>query len=275
MKIATLLTEASKELKAVNRKRSTLEARLLLSHILQCRPEEVIQRDQENLSFQQEQSARQLVDRRLRYEPMAYILGRKEFFGLEYEVSRDVLIPRPETEALIEEVLRWTSSRNFTKGSVIDLGTGSGCLAITLARHLPPDFEIFAMDISSGALKMAKRNAEKNSVREIHWLKSDLRSEPFGSWTLVISNPPYIPTSELEDLQPDIRYYEPRQALDGGLEGLDYLEAIFQKWTDSLVDGGMLALETQGPKQVEALKELAAPKKGRFWSLGPHFFWMK
>lgn len=273
MKIAALLREATDQLKVVNQARAPLEARLILAHVLGCRPEEVVNRDLEELAFKQEKTVRAFVERRQKYEPLAYILGEKEFFGLPFEVSRDVLIPRPETEALLEEILRWIQSRNLTKGSTIDLGTGTGCLAISLARHLPQAFEIFGMDISPKALEVAKRNAARHQTSEIHWLKADMRDDPFGSWTLIVSNPPYIPAGEIEDLQPDIRYYEPRIALDGGKDGLDYLASILTTWAPTLAVPGLMALETHGRQQIEYLRTLVNEmKKGRSWSIGPHFF---
>lgn len=274
MRIAELLKEAIKELKPINSERAPLEARLIVAHILQCRPEEVIQRDTEEISFKLEQQARALIERRQRYEPIAYILGKKEFFGAEFEVSRDVLIPRPESEALLEEILRWRGSRNLNSGSIIDLGTGTGCLAISLARQLPHSFEIFGMDISPKALEIAQRNAAKHQLTEINWLKADLRDEPFGTWTIIVSNPPYIPTPELEDLQPDIRYYEPKLALDGGVDGLDYLKNLLKTWSTHLAVPGLLAMETHGPEQIKILRDYASEMlKGRAWSIGPHFFY--
>jgi release factor glutamine methyltransferase len=129
------------------------------------------------------------------------------------------------------------------------------------------------MDLSLKALEVAKRNALRHELNEINWLKGDLRKEPFGTWTVIVSNPPYIPTGELEDLQPDIRYYEPRLALDGGKEGLDYLIAILDEWSATLAVPGLLALETHGPKQVEKLRSHSLQlHAGRAWSIGPHFF---
>lgn len=274
MKIREWLTWATVELRQVNSERSGLEARLLLAHALGCSPQEVVPRDHEELPFSTEKKLRELVDRRQKYEPIAYILGKKEFFGIDFQVSRDVLIPRPESEALVEEVLRWTQSRKLERGNLIDLGTGSGCLVLSLARHLPSKFNFFAMDISESALSVARNNASLQEAPDIEWIRADFLKNSFGAWSIIVSNPPYIPSTELEDLQPDIRYYEPRVALDGGGDGMYFMKGIGDVWLRHLAVPGLLAIETHGKGQVEDLRSwFEARFKGRVWSIGPHFFY--
>jgi release factor glutamine methyltransferase len=164
-----------------------------------------------------------LIARRARREPISQILGVREFWGLEFEVTRDVLTPRPETEGLIEAV------REFAPDAtrIEDLGTGSGCVAIALATELPAA-RIVATDISERALAVARRNAERHGVeRRIAFVQGDLASIA-GSADVIVSNPPYIPAGQHGSLPPEVRDYEPPEALFGGADGLDAIRALIR-----------------------------------------------
>lgn len=198
-----------------------------------------------------------VLRRRMRGEPIQYILGKTEFMGLELKVNQDVFIPRPETEILAEKVI--TLARNLDPGamSILDIGTGSGCIAVSLARFIKNAI-ITAIDISSEALKTAEENARLNSVADkIKFIQSDLFASHelrFTAYDIIISNPPYIPSGEIKELQPEIQY-EPPMALNGGKDGLDFYRRIVDKAHYYLKDGGFLAME-MGFNQKDAIKNI-------------------
>jgi release factor glutamine methyltransferase len=222
-----------------------------------------------------------LVERRKRREPLQYILGSAEFCGLEFLVTPDVLIPRPETELLVEEAIkRFTvhGSRFTDNGSrftVLDLCTGSGCIAVTLAKQLK-DVKIYAVDISEKALRVAIENARRQGVEDrIDFIQGNL-FEPFSpspesspprgegrvrGFDLIVSNPPYIPSNELDILQPEVKDYEPREALDGGPDGLFNIKKIIEDAPGYLKAGGSLLLEI-GYGQKEGVFESAEERGG-------------
>jgi release factor glutamine methyltransferase len=179
-----------------------------------------------------------MVARRARREPLQHILGTQEFCGLEFQVSADVLIPRRDTETLVAEALtRMPSAR-----SVLDIGTGSGCIAVTLARQLP-DAHVSASDISAAALEVARRNASLNGVN-VEFLQGSLLEPVAGrSFDMIVSNPPYIPTSHIAGLEPEVRDGDPRGALDGGADGLDFYRALIPRAAVYLNPVGWLLLE--------------------------------
>jgi release factor glutamine methyltransferase len=197
-----------------------------------------------------------LVERRGRRIPLAYLLGTQPFMGLEIKVTTDALIPRPETEEMVAEAVRLLEDRAGKPLTILELGTGTGCVAVALASSLP-HATVYATDISDTALKLALENALAHHVeRRIRFVKEDL----FGSarlkgWAdLVISNPPYIPTAEIDRLEPEV-LREPRLALDGGKDGLLHLKAIIAAAPGYLKPGGLLVLEI-GSGQGQAVLKL-------------------
>lgn len=181
---------------------------------------------------------RGLVVRRGKREPLQHILGSQEFDGLSFEVSPAVLIPRHDTEVLIEEALR----RAPHAKTVLDIGTGSGCIAIALAHRLPRAV-VAAIDLSTDALVVARHNAESNGVAVEFLQGSFLQPVAGRTFDLIVSNPPYITSGDLADLQPEVRDFEPRLALDGGPDGLDAYRAIIAEAPDFLNPCGWLLLE--------------------------------
>ncbi|HKY72940.1 MAG TPA: peptide chain release factor N(5)-glutamine methyltransferase [Nitrospira sp.] len=187
----------------------------------------------------------EFVRRRAAREPLQYILGTQEFCGLEFEVNPTVLIPRPETEWLAQEVIRRLPQGEGA--TVVDVGTGSGCLAVTLARALPT-VAIVATDFSVQALETAKRNARRYGVDTgIRWLRGDLLAPlagvcAMGTVTAIVANPPYIAESEWSGLQPEVRY-EPRMALIAGTKGTEVHERLLEEAIPYLVTGGLLLVE--------------------------------
>jgi release factor glutamine methyltransferase len=186
------------------------------------------------------------VSRRTAREPLQYILGTQEFCGLEFEVNPAVLIPRPETELLVQEVIRRLPRGGHP--TIIDVGTGSGCLAVTLARTVP-SARVFATDISADALDTAKRNARRHGVDTmIRWLEGDLMAPLAevcgdGTVTAIVSNPPYVRESEWSRLQPEVGGYEPRTALVAGATGTELHERLLDQAVVYLAPGGVLAME--------------------------------
>ena len=183
-----------------------------------------------------------LIERRLAGEPIQYITGEAEFYGLPFHVNRDVLIPRPETEHLVETVMALAAE--FVRPKIVDVGTGSGAIAVALA-HALPFAEITATDISADAQAVAKANVARNGVADrVRFFKGDLLEAVAGEhFDIVISNPPYVPESDRTTLDVEVRDYEPAQALFAGEDGLQIYRRLIPAAFDALVPGGYLALE--------------------------------
>lgn len=198
------------------------------------------------------------VKRRSKREPLQYILGETEFYGLKINVGPGVFIPRPETELLVEEAIKKvTSEGKGSSLSILDLCTGSGCVALALARKFP-DAQVYGIDASEIAIEYARKNAETNGINNVTFLRGNL-FEPIASATtfdLIVSNPPYIRRADIKNLQPEIKNWEPIEALDGGKDGLDYYRAIIPQAKGYLKRGGYLILEI-GVKQPDKLKKMA------------------
>jgi len=197
------------------------------------------------------------LKRRIQGEPIQYILGKTEFMGLEFKVTPHVFIPRPETETLVETAIDYAYRIPPMAYRILELGTGSGCIAVSLAKY-SPHFDITATDISEEALNIAKENARNNNVADrIRFLKSDLfEFLPICDmqYAICISNPPYIPAVEIETLPPEVKY-EPHIALDGGNDGLDFYRRIIDKAPHYLRKDGFLIME-MGFNQKDAIKNI-------------------
>ena len=198
-----------------------------------------------------------LVSRRVRAEPLAYITGSREFWSLEFRVTPDVLIPRPETEHLVETVLDFMASRSGPC-RVLEVGTGSGAIAVSLAKECARA-EVWATDVSAPALDVARGNARRHGVEpRIHWLQGDLLSPVQGlpgCFDVLVSNPPYIPSGEIARLQRDVREWEPALALDGGVDGMDFYRGLLRDGVRHLREGGLLAVEV-GAEQSRGVSRL-------------------
>lgn len=205
------------------------------------------------------------VSRRTRREPLQYILGTQEFCGLEYNVNPSVLIPRPETELLISETIRRLPT-SASHPVLIDVGTGTGCLSVALARTLV-SCTIFASDISRSALKVARQNAARHGVEKaITWLEGDLLVPLSGKGlegtvSAIVSNPPYIRESEWPTLQPEVRLYEPKTALIAGPRGIEVHERLLRDAVSYLAPGGLLVMEMgqgQSSELAKTVESMAA-----------------
>jgi release factor glutamine methyltransferase len=183
------------------------------------------------------------VARRIKGEPIAYITGIKEFFSLEFEVSHHVLIPRPETEILVEEILRLIGNERLQRGNVLEIGTGSGAISIALATELA-QFHFFAVDISQEALTIAKRNARKHDVAERIFFFCGNLFEPLAEqFDIIVANPPYISDEEFKHISHEIRNYEPRTALIAGPDGTEFHRKLIKNGSSHLRKDGWLIME--------------------------------
>lgn len=233
-----------------------LQIELLLAHVLKVPRLKLYLDFERALSEQQLTAVRQLVKRRAEREPLQYIVGATSFCGLEIEVNPDVLIPRPETEQLVEQASTFLEECANRAPRVLDFGTGSGAIAIALASKFP-NADITAIDASPSALTRARGNAERNNTR-IHFQHAeDFASFGPNTFDLIISNPPYIPSAEIDTLQPEVRDHEPRLALDGGPDGLHFHRLIAEQARACLKSLGRLIVEL-GFGQAQAAEKVYA-----------------
>jgi release factor glutamine methyltransferase len=252
--IKSALTEGAVSLKTAGVDDWRNQAQLLLLHVLDRDRTFLLAHPEENLSAKQFDRYQEFVVRRAEGYPLQYLTGRQEFFRLDFEVTPDVLIPRPETELIVEvgiEILKDEAAPFFA-----DLGTGSGAIAISLLEELPRA-QAMAVDVSPGALEVAKRNAERHRVSDrLQLVKSDLFStiDPRTAFDLIVSNPPYVPADDLNGLQREVRH-EPPGALDGGPDGLTVIRRLLKDAPAFLPANGYLVFEI-GFEQHEAVKKL-------------------
>lgn len=231
------------------------DAELLLLHVLQIDRPTLFAYPDRILTPQQLESYQAAVNRRLSHEPIQYITGTQEFFGLQLKVTPATLIPRPETEHLVEAVLRGLPHDRPMK--ILDVGTGTGAIALALAAHLP-QARITAIDLSAEALKIARENAVTHHLESrVQFLLSDLltglpQSEQIAAFDAIVSNPPYIPESDRAELHPQVSEFEPPEALFAGALGLDIYRRLIPQAHAALKPGGLLALEI-GHGQKDAL----------------------
>jgi release factor glutamine methyltransferase len=236
-----------------------LDAELLLAHALAFqRPQLYVHRDKE-LAFGDSALYAELVKRRACREPLAYLLGYREFYGIDFSVDSRVLVPRPETEILLEQALvesRRLSAR-LGRLSVVDVGTGCGAIAIVLALNLE-SADVYATDSSAPALEIAAQNCRRHSVQaRVHLLKGDLLLPLPEPVDLVVANLPYIGSEEISGLSPEIRCFEPRQAWYGGRGGLESIERLLAQVHHGLNDGGSIVLEV-GAAQASVVESISA-----------------
>lgn len=233
-----------------------LQAELLLAHLLKMPRLKLYLNFERALTGQETDTLREFVKRRGQREPLQHITGSTSFCGFEIAVDRRALVPRQETEILAE--LGWTFLTTPGTGkTALDLGTGTGCIAIALAAKCP-DARIMASDASADALALAAENARRNNVADrIEFLHGDgFNALPAGArFDLIISNPPYIPTAEIETLEPEVRDFDPRTALDGGADGLDFYRMLAGQARQLLKPGGKIMVEF-GDDQAPAIRKL-------------------
>jgi release factor glutamine methyltransferase len=257
MTLARWLSASEARLRAgPHPERARFDSGSLLLHALGCERAWLLAHPDEELGEKDERAAGQLLDRRLRGEPIQYITGEAEFYGLPFHVNRDVLIPRPETEHLVEEALELAS--RVAQPRIVDVGTGSGAIAVALSHHLR-NARITAIDCSTAALEVARTNARRNGVAaKIRFLAGDLLAPVAGEqFEIIVSNPPYVPESDRASLAIEVREFEPPEALFAAGDGLAVLRRLIPQAREVLVPGGWIVLEI-GHGQAEAVGALLA-----------------
>ncbi len=232
-----------------------LDAEILLAHSRGCPRIELYTRYAEVLTDNERSTMRDLVKRRAKAEPVAYLVGHKEFYNLSFQVTADVLIPRPDTETLVMESL--SHLRDQSDAAILEIGTGSGCIPIAIAkRHAT--VQISTVDVDEAASQVAQSNAETHEVADrIAFLTGDLFApvEPDQQFDLIVSNPPYIKEEDIGELDPDVRLHEPHLALNGGADGLDVIRRLVEEAPNWLKPGGWLLFEI-GEDQGDACRQL-------------------
>jgi release factor glutamine methyltransferase len=255
MIVRDILNESTKTLEAADIPSARLDAEVLLSFCLGCDRLEFYKNPVMTISETQLTAFRNLIARRLQWEPVAYITGNKEFWSFTLEVNSSVLIPRPDTEIIVEEALN--IYRNFTSLPVriLDIGTGSGAIALALAREIT-GAKVVATDISIAALNLAQKNAATLGLKEkIDFRQGNLFEPVDGLFDIIVSNPPYIAAKEYEELPVSVKAFEPREALFAGESGLGFYEKLIYQAAGFLQKNGWLLLEI-GAKQEAGIRRI-------------------
>ena len=235
---------------------STLEARELVCFGTGKSREELQRDSRLYASPEREAQVRRLVERRMAGEPVAYLIGEWEFYGLPLDISQDVLIPRTDTEVLAEQAIAYIQTLGECR--VLDLFAGSGCVGLAIASQ-SPQARVVLGEIDDSALKICRQNIRRNSLSaRVMPIQMDAREKParsLGEFQCIVSNPPYIPTGDIAGLEASVRDYEPHMALDGGADGMDFYRSIAEQWKEALTPGGRIYFEV-GIGQADAVLRL-------------------
>jgi release factor glutamine methyltransferase len=258
MNIKELLNRSDQFLAERGIESSRLDAEVLMADLLDMERINLYVKYDYPLKSTEINSYREMIKKRAQHIPVAYITEKKEFMSLEFTVREGILIPRPDTENLVEAVIEYCRNKELDKPQIIDVGTGSGAIAVSLAHYLE-DSKVVGVDLSAQALKVARENMEKHKLSErMSILKSDLLAEfikrEIKGIDIIVSNPPYISEAEMEELSPEVKK-EPETALKAGKDGLDYYRRLIPEAEKVLKEGGSLFLEI-GYRQAEAVSEL-------------------
>jgi len=246
------IKKASQSLKKRNISSHELDAEVILSDIMGVTREFLIINNNANISKKIKKKYDLAIKRRIKREPVAYITGKKEFWGEDFLVNRATLVPRPETELLIYKVVDLFKNKKI---NILDIGTGSGCILLSLLKELKNSYGT-GIDISSKAINMAKKNSKNlNLINRSKFKVFDFKKFNTGKYDLVVSNPPYISSKDFKKLSKDITNYEPRSALDGGFDGLDLIKKVIYKSNILLKRSGIFALEI-GFNQYRKVSEI-------------------
>ena len=254
MTIKDIIVKYSKELEEIS-PTPRLDVETLLQKVLGVDRLYILLNLERVLSEDEEQLFNKFINERLNNRPIAYIVGNREFMGLDFFVKEGVLIPRPDTEVLVEEVIKLAKKKDAK--NILDIGTGSGAITVSLAKYLE-NVKVTSVDISDIALEIGKRNAISNEVDDrINFVKSDLFTniDKETKFDIIVSNPPYIKREVIETLDKQVKDYEPYNALEGGVDGLDFYRAITKQAKNYLKKGGILAYEV-GHDQSENVSKL-------------------
>ena len=249
-----LLSKSIQYLKRYGVENARLDAEYIFAHVLGVKRAALVLNFDDEISEENKNLIRQYIIRRGKHrEPLQYIIKEWEFYGRIFKVSEGVLIPRPDTEILVEQCIMLM--KEIENPKILDIGTGSGAISITLAKELP-DSEVLGLDISDEALKIAVENRELNEALNLKFLKSDVfKNVRDKNYDLIVSNPPYIPMEEYNELMPEVKKYEPKMALTDGGDGYYFYRKISEESMDYLKNGGYLAFEV-GYNQGETVSQL-------------------
>jgi release factor glutamine methyltransferase len=254
MKIDTAISEASKELKNNNIKSFLLDCEILMSKAINKDREFVLLNLNKEINKNDYKYYKELIKRRSKGKPIAYLVGRKSFWKYDFVINEKILIPRPETELIIEQVIK--IYKNKPKINFLEIGVGSGCIILSILKEKKNFFGI-GIDLSDESLKLCNINAEKLGVtNRLKLFKSDVDNFRKGKYDLIISNPPYIKKLDLKYLEKDVRKFEPRLALDGGLDGLSEISKVINQSSELIKKNGKLILEIAFDQKKEVMKLL-------------------
>ena len=239
-----LYLEIRRQLRAADSGDPTLEARELVAFACGKTKEELLRDSRLDVTPEVEARVRALVQRHLDGEPTAYLIGEWEFYGLPLDISRDVLIPRPDTEVLAGLAIDFVKTQGACR--VLDLCAGSGCIGLAVASQCP-ESRVVLGELSEGALRICRQNIRRNGLSgRVVPMQMDALAPPpaqLGEFRCLVSNPPYIPAGDIPGLDPSVRDYEPHMALDGGADGLDFYQNLAREWKNALTVGGKIFLE--------------------------------
>jgi release factor glutamine methyltransferase len=251
MNIQTALNQANQKLKKNNIVSYKLDSEILMSNVVKEERDYVILNLKRNLSNSQLINYRKLVHERSRGKPISYLVGKKEFWNHEFYIEEGVLIPRPDTEVMIEQILKL--SKNKSKLKVLEVGIGSGCILLSLLKE-KKDFYGIGIDISKKCIDISKINSKKLGLKNrVKFFKTDVDNFNYGKYDLIISNPPYIKKLDLKYLEKDVIAFEPEIALDGGLDGISEIRKVINKSSELIKIGGKLILEIAFDQKNEVL----------------------
>ena len=254
MNYQEILIEGSKILKLNNIKSFNLDSELLLSSTLKIDRSNLILNLEKKIKNNETKIFFDFIERRKKNEPIAYIIGYKEFWKNKFKVNNNVLIPRPDSETLIEQILNEISVNS--KKKILDIGTGSGCIIISILNERKKCIGA-GIDISKNAIKLAKYNAKIQHIKNrIKFFNTNIDNFNLDKYDFIVSNPPYIKFNEIDGLDRDVRYYEPKIALSGGIDGLSKIRLVVSKSSNLIKKSGKLFLEVGSTQAREALKIL-------------------
>lgn len=263
MTVREIIHQTTRRLEAAGIPTARLDAEVLLAFGLGAERSDFIKNPERRPRGEQLAGYERLVARRLRFEPVAYITGVKDFWSFTLEVNPDVLIPRPDTEVIVEEALAPGRIAAADRPRILDIGTGSGAIALALSKEMPRA-RITATDISPAALAVAQANARRLGLDQaITFQVSDLFEQVRGTFDMIVSNPPYIGAAEYETLEDGVRNFEPKLALWAGQTGVEFYEKLIYQAHDRLKENGWLLLEI-GAKQKESVQAILAANAGYY-----------